>query len=113
VAVTGKPAPRADTGSASDALYIQDNAGGLSGDLDLQGITQRPQMCPQKTQLWVDSAIASIVLVDEKGLSHTIAVAPGTPIVLTRPMKTITHSGTGDVNCAFEWFDIGSCPINP
>ncbi len=100
-----KPAPRCDTGDKSDAMYHIDNVGtAISGNLDMTAISGKPKWSPQKTTLWVDSTPAAIVLVDEGGTSFTITVPAG-PVVITRPIKQITDSGTGDVNAIFEWFD--------
>jgi hypothetical protein len=99
------PAPKCDTSEASCAMHYVDNAGGASADLDLTTIATCPKWAPQKTTLWVDTTLAVIVLVDEDNKSHTISVSAGVPIVLTRPIRKITDTGTGDVNALFEWFD--------
>ena len=108
-------APQCDTSSKSDALYYIDNVGGaISANFNLTTVTLRPFCAPQKTTLWVDSAAAAIVLVDEDDITHTITVPAGAPLVLTRPFRQITDSGSGDVNVIFEWFDPGaSVPRNP
>lgn len=104
-AATAVAAPACDTSSKSDAMHYVDNAGAASADLDLTTIATMPCWGAQKTTLWVDSAQAAIVLQDEDGKQHTIQVAAGIPIVLTRPIVAIIDSGTGDVNALFEWFD--------
>lgn len=103
-----KPAPRCDSTDRADAMHHIDNVGGaISANLNLTTISGKPQFGPQKTTLWVDAAGAdsAIVLVDEDAVSFTITIAPGMVIVLNRPFKQVTDSGTGDVNAIFEWFD--------
>lgn len=86
-------------------MYYQANAGGLSSDLNLTTISGYPKWAPQKTTLWVDSTGAAIALVDEDDVTHTIDVPPNVTIVLTRPIKSIDESASGDVNALFEWHD--------
>ena len=105
-AATAVAAPACDTSSKSDAMHYVDNAGAASADLDLTTIATMPRWGAQKTTLWNDTAApTAIVLQDEDGKQHTLSVAPGIPIVLTRPIVAIIDSGTGDVNALFEWFD--------
>ena len=100
------PAPQCDTSAKSDAWHYVDDAGGtLAADLDLTAITTCPKWAPQKSTFWVDSALAVIVVVDEDGKSVPLSVSAGVPLVFTRPIKTITDAGTGNVNALFEWFD--------
>lgn len=105
-----KPAPRCDTNNKSDAMFYQANVAGLGADPDLTRMSGYPKWAPQKTTLWVDSAGAAIALIDEDDVTHTIDVPPGTTIVLTRPIKSIDESASGDVNALFEWFDPQGSP---
>lgn len=108
-----KPATRCDTSDKSDALHVITNAGAtlpLLALLDLTAISGKPKWSPQKTTLYVDGAPpvdGVIVLVDEKGVSHTIPVPFGAPLVLTRPFRQVSGAtaGSTDVNAIFEWFD--------
>ena len=97
-----------DTSDISVALHvITDVAATLSADLDLTAIASKPKGPPQKTTLWNDTvASVAAVLIDEKGITHTIPVPiSGSPLVLTRPFRTVVDAGSGDYNVAFEWFD--------
>ncbi len=99
------PAPRCKTNDRSDAMHNIDNIGGaLSADLNLRSISGKPKWGPQKTSLWVDATPAAVVLIDEDNVTYTITVST-VPLVITRPMKTLVDSGSGDVNVCFEWFD--------
>ncbi len=105
-----RPAPECSTESKSDAWDVYTNMGGaISANLNLCAISGKPPWAPQKTTLWVGSTPAAIVLVDEDGVSNTVTVGTG-PIVITRPIKQVTDSGTGDVNVIFEWWDPHGVP---
>lgn len=99
------PAPRCETSEPSAAWHYVDDASALPADLDLTAITGCPKWAPQRTTLWVDATLAVIVLVDEDGKSSSVAVPPSGALSFTRPVKTITHAGTANVNALFEWFD--------
>jgi hypothetical protein len=89
--------------------YLAD-ASSISANLNLTTISGKPRWAPQKTTLWVGGASpaeADIVLVDEKDVSFTITVPVGMTLVLTRPFKQLTDTGTEAVSVIFEWFDHG------
>lgn len=105
------PAPRCNTQNKSDAMYVITDAGAtVTANFNLTTIAGKPKWAPQKTTLWVDGATpadADIVLVDENNITHIITVPAGIVLVLARPFKQITETGTEDVNVIFEWFDPG------
>lgn len=107
--LSARPAPQCDTDSKSDAIDHYDNIGAINANLNLCQISGKPPWSPQKTTMWVDSTPAAVVLVDEDGVSLTITVGIG-PTVITRPIKQVTDSGTGDVNVIFEWWDPHGVP---
>lgn len=104
------PAPRCNTNNKSDAAFYQANAAGLSSDPDLRAMSGFPAWAAQKTSLWVDSAGAAIALIDEDDTTLTLDIPPGVVVVLTRPIKSIDESASGDVNALFEWFDPNGSP---
>jgi hypothetical protein len=111
-----KPAPRCNTNNKSDAMHHLNNVGtAISANLNLTSISGKPRWAPQKTTIWADAADQTIVLIDEKDVTHTItAPSTGNPVVITRPMKTLVDSGSTDVNVIFDWFDPnGSLEWNP
>ena len=113
MAQTVRPAPSCDTSGKSDAMHYLANAGSISADLNLTTISGKYPFAPQKTTMWVDSTPAAIVLVDEDGTSFTITVGTG-PVVISRPIKQLTDTGSGAVNVIFEWFDpMATCFRNP
>lgn len=106
-ATTSVPADQVHTDSTSQCMHYIDNVGGaIAADFDLTTISGCPRWGAQKTTLWTDQATAqAIVLQDEDDKQFTISVAPGIPIIFTRPIVGIIDSGTQDVNALFEWFD--------
>lgn len=83
-------------------------ASSIGANLNLTTISGKPKWAPQKTTLWINTGTdADIVLVDEKGVSFTITVPISVVIVLTRPFKQLTFTGTEAVSVVFEWFDRG------
>lgn len=89
-------------------MHYLANAGSISENLNLTTISGKPKWAPQKTTLWINTGTdEDIVLVDEKDVSFTITVPIGVVIVLTRPFKQLTNTGTEAVSVVFEWYDRG------
>jgi hypothetical protein len=92
-------------------MHYVASASGISADLSLTSISGKPKWAPQKTTLWVPgddpTNELAVVLVDEKGVTFTITVPLGFAIVLTRPFKQLTKTGSGAASAIFEWFEGG------
>jgi hypothetical protein len=108
-------APQCDTSCKADAMQVYTDVSALSADPDLTALSKKPKFGPQKTTLTnAEAAAASIVLVDEDSITHTISVPPGGVMVLTRPFISIDESASGNIDVVFEWFDpAGSNDWNP
>ena len=100
---TPKPAPRCDTSENSVAMLVIANAGAATVDLAQQDTY--PAWSPQRlTVTNGDVSSLNVVLIDEDGVTHTIAVPAAGVIVINRPIRTIdTSSETAQVIA--EWFD--------
>lgn len=101
-----KPAPRCDTADRADAMQVYTDVSALNADPDLTALSGKPKFGPQKTTLSnAEVGAASIVLVDEDSVTHTISVPPGGVIVLNRPFISIDESASGNIDVVFEWYD--------
>lgn len=101
------PSPQCDTTAKSDAMHYIDDASAVAANVDLTAISGKPFCPPQKTTLWSSTGTLAAVLVDEDGATFTINVGIS-PVVISRPVKQLTKSGSGAVRLIFEWFDPNS-----
>ena len=98
------PAPRCDTAEPSVAMLVIPDVAALSADPDLAQQDTYPAWCPQKLTLTAATAL-TIVVIDEDDVTHSIIVPAASPLVITRPIRTIDESASGAVQVIAEWFD--------
>lgn len=108
------PAPRCDQADMSSAMHVIPSVAGLAGDVDLAQLALKPAWAAQRLTLSAATAL-SVVVVEEASPgspaeSYTIIVPAGnTPLVIQRPIRTITKAGSGAVQVIAEWWDqVGS-----
>ena len=98
-------APKVDLSRPSDFIVRIASIAGISGSTeDLRAQSGKPMHCPQMTTLIGTTAAADAIMTTEDGESLTVNVPAAGVIVLTRPIKILTKSGSGAIQVVCEYW---------
>ncbi len=100
------PTPKQALTRPSDAIYVVASIAGITGDTeDLRAISGKPRHCPQRVTLTGATALAAVMTTEDGEAITVTTPANGTPLILTRPIKTLVKAGSGAVQVIAEYWE--------